>query len=62
MSRNVEETYDNWRANGNGTFAYDSKVATDLPYVKSVMKQNQKVCLPHFLFPCACACFPYISL
>lgn len=67
MSRNVVETYDTWGANGNGTFAYDSKVATDLPYVKSVTKQKQQVCLPtfcflHVLFAALFCVFTYISL
>ena len=44
MSRNVVQEYDTWGANGNGTFANDSKVASKTPYIKSIKAQTQKVC------------------
>lgn len=47
MSRNVVQEYDTWAANGNGTFAHDSKVASKTPYIRSMRAQMQKVCYPN---------------
>lgn len=44
MNKSVVEA---WGSNGDATFAYDTRVACDLPFVKSVRKQHQKVSYHH---------------
>lgn len=43
MSRNVVQSYDTWTTNGNATFAYDTKVSSDLPFIASVHPQRARV-------------------